>query len=188
MQEDVAQAIHRKCADMDPAAKLILEEIGNLGVKLVNGKENEIIVTPDEFKRFWRKVNKFTSSSISGVHYGHYKVTIQDKMSTEILACQLTVIPQSGIPPEVWSIGLQVILEKIAGVGLVEKLCNIQLYETDFNCYNQLIFGKHAMQTLTASGYIAEELFSKKGSTAEDAKLDKTLMANLSQQARYMVV
>ncbi len=71
-------------------------------------------------------------------------------------------------------------LEKIAGVCLVEKLCAIQLYEADFNCYNQFIFSKQAMQMLTDSGYIPEELFCQKGSTAEDAKFDKTLMANLS--------
>jgi hypothetical protein len=75
-------------------------------------------------------------------------------------------------------------LEKIAGVCLVEKLHAIQLYEADFNCYNQLIFGRQAMQTLTDSGYIPEELFSQKGSTAEDAKFDKTLMVDLSWQPR----
>jgi hypothetical protein len=56
------------------------------------------------------------------VHYGHYKVAIQDDLSTEILAQQLMIIAHSGIPPENWSIGLQVMLEKIAGVCLVEKL------------------------------------------------------------------
>jgi hypothetical protein len=38
---------------------------------------------------------------------------------------------------------------------------------------------------LTNSSYIPEELFSQKGSTAKDAKFDKTLMADLSQQARH---
>ncbi len=67
-------------------------------------------------------MKEFTSLSMSGVHYGHYKAAIQDALSTEILAQQLTVIARSGIPPENWSIGLQVMLEKIAGVCLVEKL------------------------------------------------------------------
>jgi hypothetical protein len=40
------------------------------------------------------------------------------------------------------------------------------------------------MQMLTDSGYISEELFSQQGSTAEDAKFNKTLMADLSQQAQ----
>jgi hypothetical protein len=170
---------------MDPATKLILEEIGRLGMKIVNGEGSKIVIIPEDFKRFWRKVKEFTSLLMSGVHYGHYKAAIQDVLSTEILPQQLTVIARSGIPPENWSIGLQVMLEKIAGVCLVEKLRAIQLFEADFNCYNQFIFGSQAMQTLTSSGHIPEELFSQKGSTAKDAKFDKTLMADLSRQARH---
>jgi hypothetical protein len=75
-------------------------------------------------------------------------------------------------------------LEKIAGVCLVEKLRVIQLYKADFNCYNQLIFGKEAMNTLNKINYTPEELFSQKGSTSDDAKFDKTLLADLSMQAR----
>jgi hypothetical protein len=171
-------------SDLDPATKLILEEIGKLGMKIVNGEGNKIVITPDDFKHFWRKVNEFTSLSMSGIHYGHYKVAFQDELSSAVLALQLTIIARSSVPTENWSVGLQVMLEKIAGVCLVKKLHAIQLYEADFNCYNQFIFGKHAMQTLTKSGYTPEELFSQKGSTAEDAKFDKTLMADLSRQAR----
>ncbi len=103
-------------SDLDPATKLILEKTSKLGIKIVNGEGNKIIITPDDFKRFWRKVNKFTSLSMSGVHYGHYKVAIQDEMSSEVLALQLTVIAQSVIRLENWSVGLQVMLEKIAGL------------------------------------------------------------------------
>ncbi len=163
-------------SDMDPATKLILKEIGKQGMKIVNGEGSEIIISPEDFKRFWKRVKEFISSSMSGVHYGHYKAVIQDALSTEILAQQLTVIARSGIPPENWSIGLLFMLKKIAGVCLVEKLRAIQLYEADFNCYKQFIFGGQAMQALINSGYIPEELFSQKGNTAEDAKFDKTLM------------
>ncbi len=79
-------------SDLDPATKLILEEIGKLGVKIVNGEGHNIIITPEDFKCFWQKVNKFTSSSMSGVHYGHYKAAIQAETSLEVLALQLTVI------------------------------------------------------------------------------------------------
>ncbi len=79
-------------SDMDPATKMIVEEIGKLGVKLVNGEGNENIIMPEDFNHFWKKVNEFTLSSMSDVHYGHYKAAIQDTLSTEILAQQLTVI------------------------------------------------------------------------------------------------
>jgi hypothetical protein len=148
--------------DLDPATAMILKEIGKLGMKIVNSKNNKKIITPKDFKQFWKKVNKVTSSSMPGVHYGHYKAVIQDPQSTDVLALQLTVIARSGIPPESWSVGLQVMLEKTAGVCLVEKLRAIQLYEADFNCYNQFIFGRQVMQTLTDSGYIPEELFGQK--------------------------
>ena len=123
-------------SDLDPATKLILEEIGRLGMKIVNGKGSKIVITSDNFKRFWWKVKEFTFLSMSGVHYGHYKAAIQDETILAALALQLTVVGRSGIPPENWSVGLQVMLEKIAGVCLVDKLCAIQLYEADFNCYN----------------------------------------------------
>jgi hypothetical protein len=166
--------------DLDPTTAMILKEIGTLGMKIVNNDANKIIITPEDCRGFWKKVNKFTLSSMSSMHYGHYKAATQDLLSTEVLAMQLTVIARSRIPPDSWSVGLQVILEKISGVYLVKKLRAIQLYEADFNCYNQFSFGKQAMQMLTDSGYIAKELFSQKGSMAKDAKFNKTLMADLS--------
>jgi hypothetical protein len=57
-------------------------------------------------------------------------------------------------------------LEKIAGVCLMEKLHTIQLYEADFNCYNQCAFSQAAMDALTTNGFVPEELFNQKGSTA----------------------
>ena len=92
---------------------MILKEIGKLGMKIVNGDSNKIVISPEDFKHFWKKVNEFTSSSMSGEHYGHYKAAIQDPQSTNALALQLTIIARSGIPPESWSEGLQVMLEKL---------------------------------------------------------------------------
>jgi hypothetical protein len=158
---------------MNTATKLILEEIGNLGVKLINGEGMEIVITLEDFKQFWKKVGEFTSSSMSGIHYGHYKAAIQCDISTRILTQQLTVVAQSGIPPESWSVGLQVMLEKIAGVCLVEKLQATQLYKADNNCYNQFMFGKVAMDSLNSIGYTPEELFSQKGAPAKMQRLTK---------------
>jgi hypothetical protein len=187
--ESLAQAIitgaYKIPSDMDPATKLILEEIGKLGVKVVNKEGTENIIIPEDFQRFWKKVGEFPSSSMSGIHYRHYKAAIQCNISTKILAQQLTVVTRSGIPPESWCIGLQVMWEKIAGVCLVKKLHAIQLYKVDFNWYNQFVFGKAAIDSLNSIGYTPKELLSQKGSTSKDAKFDNTLMADLSRQAHH---
>jgi hypothetical protein len=55
-------------SDLDPATAMILKEIGKLGMKIVNGDNNKLKITPEDFNQFWTKVNKLTSSSMSGVH------------------------------------------------------------------------------------------------------------------------
>jgi hypothetical protein len=172
-------------SDLDPATTLILKEIGKMGLKIMNREGKEIIITPAEFTLFWKRVGEFTASSSSGVYYGHFIAVIHDQMSTKILALQLTVLARNRVLPESWSVGLHVMLEKIAGVCLVEKLRAIQLYKADFNCFNHFIFGRAAMEFLSKNDYLPEELFSQKGCTAEDSKFDKTLMADLSKQARH---
>jgi hypothetical protein len=77
--------------DLDKVTTLILKETGKMGLKIVNGEGNEIVITASELIHFWKKVGEFTSSSSSKVHYGHYKAAIQDQTSTSVLALQLTV-------------------------------------------------------------------------------------------------
>jgi hypothetical protein len=79
-------------------------------------------------------------SSLLWIHYGHYKAASQDKFSTNLLSQKLTIIACSGVPPENWNGELQVMLEKIAGVCLVDKLRAIQLYKAGFNFYNQFFW------------------------------------------------
>ena len=80
---------------------------------------------------------------------------------------------------------LQVLLEDFADVCLVEKLKYIQLYEADFNFFQQFIFGREAMNLLTGNGFLPEEHFSKKGIKSEDAKFNKTLKEDLLRKAQH---
>ncbi len=58
------------------------------------------------------------------------------------------MITRCGCPPECWGHGLQVLLEKIAGVELVMKLQAILLMKGDFNYMNKWIFGHEAINKL----------------------------------------
>ncbi len=74
--EDLAKSIitgsYEIPSDLDPTTTLILKEIGKMGRKIINGGSTEIVTTPADFTLYWKMVGEFTSSSSSGMHYGHY--------------------------------------------------------------------------------------------------------------------
>ncbi len=76
-------------------------------------------------------------------------------------------------------------LEKVAGVALVDKLQAILLMEGDFNYMNKWVFGHEAINKLYALGYVPGNQYSQKESTAEDAQMDNRLTMDISQQLRH---
>jgi hypothetical protein len=59
------------------------------------------------------------------------------------------------LPTTQWRYGLQVMLDKVAGVALVNKLQAILLMEADFNYMNKWIFGFEAINKIYSLGYVA---------------------------------
>ena len=169
--------------EIDDSTALILEEIGKIGVKMTNG-DVTITITPEEFQYFWKRVKERTSSSLSGIHYGHYKAAAHSDRISSFLAKKITLISRTGCPPERWSYGLTVMLEKIAGLALVSKLRAILLMEADFNMHNKLIFGKRMLDRARAEGIIPPEQYSDKEHTSEDGTFDKILQSDISRQKR----
>ena len=68
---------------------------------------------------------------------------------------------------------------KIAVVALVNKMRAILLIEGDYNYFNKWAFGQEAINTLYEMGYIPEEQYSQKESTAEDATMDNRLTMDI---------
>jgi hypothetical protein len=104
------------------------------------------------------------------------------------MCTQLNLVAATGIPLSRWGTGLQVLLEKVPGVALVNKLRAILLMEGDFNFFNKWLFGHEAVNRLYEIGYVPEDQYSKKSSTAENSKLDNRLTMDLSQQLRLPLV
>ncbi len=97
---------------------------------------------------------------------------------------KIALIARGGCPPDHWGHGLQVMLEKVAGVALVNKLRAILLMEGDFNYINKWIFGHEAINKLYTLGYVLGGQYSQKESTAEDACMDNRLTMDISHQLR----
>ncbi len=179
------EMVSRKVAipgDVDNITKLVIEEMQRLWD--TNGQEqfNAFKITSDYYKSFWKRVTESTSSSISGVHFGIYKAAILSDLISSFLADKLTVIGSYGCPPSRWGSGLQVMLEKIAGVTLVNKLRAILLMEGDYNFFNKFVFGYKALNVLYENEYIPPDQYSQRESTAEDARLENCLTMDISRQ------
>lgn len=138
----------------------------------------------EEYQHYFRSMNENTSSLPSGLHLGHDKAAAQSGALSDIFALQMYTIVLTGIHPSRWGVDLQVMLEKIAGICLVNKLRSIQLYEGNYNWFNKFIFNDGALHALELTDSLPEEHFSHQGNTAEDACFDKTLTVNISRQSR----
>ena len=181
--EQIIEGTYEAPDDVDDATALILDEIGKIGVRMKNGGTT-IDITPEEFRYFWRRIREKTASSKSGVHYGHYKAAAHSAAASTFLANKITLIARCGVPPERWSYGLTVMLEKIAGLALVSKLRAILLMEADFNMHNKLYFGKRMLDRARDQGIIPGEQYSDKQSTADDGTFDKILQSDIGRQRR----
>jgi hypothetical protein len=112
--------------DVDDLTATILDKIIRLFGLLWEG-HSKIDLTADQFRYYWRGFKERISYSISGIHAGHYKSATHSEVITNFLAQKITLVAQGGCPPDRWGHGLQVMLEKVAGVALVNKLRAILL-------------------------------------------------------------
>jgi hypothetical protein len=121
-----------------------------------------IAITPEQWKQYWRVINKETSSSESGIHFGYYIVGVKSDIISHYHASCMSIILAHTIQLERWSHGLSVMLEKTLGVTLVTKLCTLLLMEGDFNATNKIVYGVRMLQNARKHNQMPEEIFSKK--------------------------
>jgi hypothetical protein len=173
--------------DVGSATAELIKEMQCLWTCL-NPSHGQVDITPSIYRYYWGGMSESTSSALLGIHFGHWKAWRLSAELIRLVCSQLNLITRYGTPPMRWSNGLQVLLKKVPGVALVDKLRAILLMEGDFNFYNKWIFGQVAVNKLYDIGYIPEDQYSKKGCTAEDLKLDNRLTMDLSRQFRQPLV
>jgi hypothetical protein len=102
-------------------------------------------ITMEDYQHYWEKPKERTSSLISGLHYGHYKAAGTDDTLRKIHALMTELVVTGASPFARSEMGLSCMLEKTAGVIVVEKLRAILLMEADFNFFNGLMFAGRMM-------------------------------------------
>ena len=128
-------------------------------------------ISHTEWSTRWSKATEKTSSSESGLHFGHYKAAARSPIASHLHALKTSLALKRGFALSRWSRGLSVMLEKMYGCSLVSKLCAILLMEADFNFSNKIIYGARMMNNVRTHGWMPEEIYSEKGKTADDGSL-----------------
>jgi len=168
----------------DKATRDLFAEIAAIH-HLISENSMPIVITPEQWKQYWRVINEETSSSESGIHFGHYIVGSKSDIISHYHALRMSVTLAHAIQLERWSHGqsVSVMLEKTLGVTLVTKLCAILLMEGDFNATNKIAYGVRMLQNARTYQMMPEEIFSKKNRMADDGTLCKILFFDIARQA-----
>ncbi|MEJ2137350.1 MAG: hypothetical protein P8X86_19155, partial [Desulfofustis sp.] len=132
----------------------------------------------------WARAREKTSSSESGLHFGHYKAAAKSPLVSHLHALNTTLALKRGFALSRWSRGLSVMLEKMYGCTLISKLRAILLMEADFNFSNKVVYGVRMMDNVRKYGHMPEEIYSEKGKTADDGSLAKVLFYDIARQSR----
>jgi hypothetical protein len=106
------------------------------------------MVTSAIYRSNWGRINESTLSAWSKMHFRHWKVICRSEELMKLTCTQLNLVAATGTPPSRWGTGLQVLLKKVPGVALVDKLQVILLMEGDFNFFNRWFFGHKAVNKL----------------------------------------
>jgi hypothetical protein len=75
--------------------------------------------TRKDFCAYWKKAKEHTSSSLSSLHFGHYKAVINNDKLSEMHSVFMDIAMNSGYSPKRCQKGFTVMLEKKRGVILI---------------------------------------------------------------------
>ncbi len=170
-------------ANLDTATIELFDKIAAI-CRLLPASSISIVITPEQWKQYWKIVNDETLSSESGIHFGNYIVGSKFDIISHYHTAQVSVTLAHAIQLERWSRGLLVMLEKTLGVTLVTKLHAILVMEGDFNAANKMVHSMRMLNNARDHNLMPEEIFSKKNRMADDGTLCKTLFYNITRQAR----
>jgi len=130
----------------------------------------------DKITAGWKKAREATSSSPSGVHFGHYMAGTFNPTIAVFNARLANLGFTTGYSLKRWKKGLNVLLEKQPGNLNVEKLRIILLFEGDFNNNNKWL-GRAVMFNAEVHNLMAPEQYgSRKEKSAAIQCLNKRLL------------
>jgi len=138
----------------------------------------------EDYVANWKRAKEETSSSRSGLHFGHYMAGIESEYISHFHALKAALIFHHGLVLDRWAQGLSVMLQKLFGCSLITKLRAILLMEADLNCSTKTVFCIRMLNEARRQNLMPEEVFSKRNKMADDGTLTKVLTYDIIHQTR----
>lgn len=137
----------------------------------------------EDFKQLFKTIPENTSSSVSGLHYGHYEVLskMQDNTIIRVLFDLVNIAFSTQAPLPRWRHVTQLMLEKGKGPA-IENLHIIQLLEANMNWLLRFLWGKKLDRHALTAGIYNEAQFASLGKLCQSAILNKVVFFNLLRQ------
>ena len=155
-------------------------------------------LTIDDMSQGFKNWKETTSTSPSGRHLGHYKATLayphleetEDENGNAIIPPSIRIMGavtkladmaiRHGLVLDRWCNVTNVMIEKIPGKPMYNKLRVIHLFEADFNLALGILWGRRLMRQAERINILGEQQFgSRKGRCAEDVALLKMITCEL---------
>ena len=170
--------------DVEEETKRLIAGFSKVFDKARNLNFNQHISAQD-YTTYWRGRKEKTSSSYSKLHFGHWIACADSPYLASLHAKRIELAFRSGAPLHRWQSGLSVMLEKVAGVNLVDKLRAILLMEADFNFANSLYFGKRALDSANKQDLITHNTFgSKRNSCPIEVPICRLMFFDMVRQMK----
>ena len=133
------------------------------------------LIKSADYAKSWSRMNEFTGTGPSGIHFGHFKVLHSSRLSSDIYAAMAEIPFSSGFSPLRWRSCIDHMLQQDQNNFHVDRFRPINFLEADAN-FNLKLMAKRAMEVGESKGLIAREQYgSRKQHSAETQALNKRL-------------
>lgn len=181
--EAVLSGTYIRWVGVHKGTQLIFDAIAQIKQQVPPNSISQII-NRTTWQSTWKKKQEKTSSSQSGLHFGHYVSGAESDLISDMHALKTSIALHHGLALTRWKSGLCAMLEKSLGARLISKLRPILLMEADFNAANKIIFGQRMLDMARKYCLMPEEIFIEKQRMAEDRIMSKVLFCDISGQLR----
>mmetsp|Transcript_748 Transcript_748/g.1130 ORF Transcript_748/g.1130 Transcript_748/m.1130 type:complete len:523 (+) Transcript_748:2168-3736(+) len=148
-------------------------------------KQLDTTLQLEDFISLFKTIPENTASSVSGLHYGHYRVLskLEDDTFIRVLfdLVNMAFVTQSPLPR--WKYSTQLMLEKGKGPA-IENLRIIQLLEADMNWLLRFLWGRKLDRHALNEGIYNEAPFASPGKLCISAILNKVIFFDIIRQTR----